>query len=232
MIVASLLAFESRDWPIYLAYFVVALVVLYPPSVEVLPRCSSSASPASRRASASSTSAACRSSCCSLVASSRVRAARTALPARWLARVAAARRSRGAARSGRRRRPVARQFVAEWATFALGLGVRWGVVVAARPAPTPPTATPLAILLAEVVRLRGAGALLSILPIYSDRSLLPLADRERRCAALIAGHAPDRPARADAVRLPHRLRLPERTGSPARRCGRSRRSACTSCCGG
>lgn len=74
--------------------------------------------------------------------------------------------------------------VAEWATFAIGMGVRWWIVEAVT-AGAPTSAEPAAIALAELGG-HAAWGLLSILPVYPDRPLLPLSTEKRGLQAALS----------------------------------------------
>jgi signal transduction histidine kinase len=105
-----------------------------------------------------------------------IRIARSALPAHWLDQVPALRPlalRRDLAGGGSQ---FLAQFAPESATYALGLGTRWAVA-SLLAGPTPPTAAPWAMAAAEACGYAVWGVL-SILPIFPNRTLLPLADRE------------------------------------------------------
>jgi signal transduction histidine kinase len=174
VLLASLLAFQWAHWRIYLVFFGVALALL-PPLVEVLPGLAIGIPSVAAHIGFLYVGG------LPIIALTQVmfllvRAARAVLPARWLERVPRL------ADSFARRDLVGGggqslgQLLPESATYALGLGVRW-VVVSALAGSTPPTAVPWAIAVAEVCGYATWGTL-SILPIYPDRTLLPLADRE------------------------------------------------------
>jgi signal transduction histidine kinase len=174
VIVVSILSFEWARWPVYLAYFAIAMT-LYPPVVRVLPGLVIGI-PSVAAGIGFLYIAGLPIVVLNLLAVLSVRAARTALPATWLERFApladlAARRdlAGGGAQS-------LAQFIPESAIYALGLAVRWGVA-SLLAAPRPPTAAPEAILAGEVCGYAVWGVL-SILPIFPDRPLLPLGDRE------------------------------------------------------
>ncbi len=174
VVLASLLAFERTNWPVYLAYFAIALVV-YPPVVEVLPRLVIGI-PSVAAGLGFLYVGGLPIIVLNLVAVLCIRAARTAVPAQWLARVprlAALAARRDLAGGGVQ---SLAQFVPESATYALGLGVRWAVV-SMLAGPTPPTAAPWAMAAAEACGY-AVWAVLSIVPIYPNHTLLPLADRE------------------------------------------------------
>jgi signal transduction histidine kinase len=168
--VASLLTFRRADWPIYAAY-VLLTVVLYPPFVEVVPGL---ALPIPGLAVtigfvyiAGLPVIALQS--VGFALSGLLRGGPLAL---WWRRVGGA---LGLAVGSRRDGPTAGT-VADWATFALGLGVRWAIVTSLVRHGRP-TSDIAAIALAELVG-ELAWALLSVLPIYSFRSPLAFA-RER-----------------------------------------------------
>lgn len=174
VLVASLLSFEWGRWPVYLAYFGIAML-LYPPVVRVLPGLVIGI-PSVAAGIGFLYIAGLPIVALNLLAVLTIRAARTALPVSWLERVPplaglAARRDLG----GGGAQSLA-QFIPESAIYALGLAVRW-VAASLVAAPSPPTAAPEAILAGEVCGYAVWG-LLSILPIFPDRALLPMADRE------------------------------------------------------
>jgi signal transduction histidine kinase len=74
--------------------------------------------------------------------------------------------------------------VVEWATFAIGLGTRW-LVVRAITGSVGFAAEPAAIAAAELAG-NAAWGLLSILPVYPDRPLLPLSTERRSLRGAIA----------------------------------------------
>jgi signal transduction histidine kinase len=174
VILASLLSFEPASWPVYLAYFAIAMV-LYPPVVQVLPGLVIGV-PSVAAGIGFLYIAGLPIIVLNLVAVLVIRAGRSALPRPWLARVPplaalAARRDLGGGGS-----QLLSEFVPESATYALGLGMRWAVV-SQLAGSTPPSAAPWAMAAAEACGY-AVWAALSILPIYPDRTLLPLADRE------------------------------------------------------
>jgi len=174
VVVASVLAFQWARWPIYLTYFAIAMV-LYPPVVRMLPGLVIGI-PSVAVGIGFLYIGGLPIIALNLLAVLCIRAARAVVPALPLARIRllaalAARRdlAGGGAQS-------VRQFVPESATYALGLGTRWAVA-SLLAAPTAPTAAPGAMAVAELCGY-GVWGVLSILPIYPDRSLLPLDDRE------------------------------------------------------
>jgi signal transduction histidine kinase len=174
VLIASVWAFEWTQWPVYLVYFAIALL-LYPPVVQVLPGLVIGI-PSVAVGVGFLYVGGLPIIVINLVAVFCIRAARAAVPARWVVSMPqlaalAARRDLG----GGGAQSFA-QFVPESATYAIGLAVRWAVVSALAPS-TPPTAALWAILVAEACGYSVWGVL-SILPIYPDRSLLPLGDRE------------------------------------------------------
>ena len=174
VVLASVLAFESARWPIYLAYIGVALL-LYPPVVEVLPGLVIGV-PSVAAGIGFLYIGGLPIIALNLVMLLSIRVVRTRLLARWVAGVpalAAVVARRDLAGGGA---PSLVQFVPESATYALGLGIRW-MVASLLAGPTPPSAAPWAIAVAEACGYVVWG-LLSILPVYPDHTLLPLADRE------------------------------------------------------
>jgi len=173
VLVASLLAFRWEDRGVYLTYFVIALV-LYPPVVEVLPRLVIGI-PSVAAGVGFLYIGGLPIITINLFAVICIRAARTVIPPHWLSRAPALRElaaRRDLAGGGA---PSLAQFVPESATYALGLAARW-VVVSILAESTPPTAAPWAMAAAELCGYMAWG-LLAIMPVYPDRTLLPLGDR-------------------------------------------------------
>src|SRR4030095_728592 len=105
-----------------------------------------------------------------------IRAMRSLVPAGWLdhmpwLRARAARRDLAAGGGS-----CFSEFAPEAATYALGLAARWEVATLLA-GHTRPTDAPWAMAVAEVCGYAVWGVL-SILPIFPNRTLLPLADRE------------------------------------------------------
>ena len=173
VVLCSVLAFEATRWPLYVAYFALALVV-YPPVVEVLPRLVIGI-PSVAVGLGFLYVAGLPVIALNLLCVCCVRAARTVLPTRLakVPKLAALAARRDLAGGGGQ---SLAQFVPESATYALGLGVRW-LVASALAGTAPPSSVPWAIAVAEACGYVTWGAL-SILPIYPDHTLLPLADRE------------------------------------------------------
>lgn len=174
VVLLSLLAFERASWPAYLAYFGIALL-LYPPVVQVLPGLVIGI-PSVAAGIGFLYVLGLPMIALNLLAVICIRAARATLPTHWLNRLPALRAlaaRRDLAGGGAR---FLAEFVPESATYALGLAVRWAVA-SLLAGSTPPTAAPWAMAAAEVCGYAAWGTL-SILPIYPDRSILPLADRE------------------------------------------------------
>lgn len=170
--VASALALRISDWPIY-AVFVLVSLVLYPFLVEVLPGLMLGI-PQLGASIGFVYIGGLPIIVLTLLLPSLARLLHEVLPQRWRARVpllesVVARRDllgggwKTLMRSGG---------LPEWSTFTLGLGVRWWIVSALAPG-VPPTTTPWAIAVAEVGG-QACWGVLSILPIYPDRTLLPL----------------------------------------------------------
>jgi signal transduction histidine kinase len=181
---ASLLALRAADWPIYLVFAGVS-VVLFLPYVEVLPR---AGLPIPEMAATIGFLYIGGAPIIVLrnVAPIVVGALRRALPESWKARVPQLR-----APGSLRRELLELDWsdsrvdtgtVAEWATFTLGLGVRWWIV-SALAGPGHATAHPGAMAFAELGGYACWG-LLSILPIYPDRPILALEPRVGQRAAL------------------------------------------------
>lgn len=170
--VASALAFRFSDWPIYLVFILVSLV-LYPFLVEVLPGLllgfpQLGASIGFLYVGGLPIIA------LTLFLPSLARLLYRVLPqclkasVPLLESVAARRDLLGGgwtilARSGG---------LAEWSTFTLGLGFRWWIVSTLAPG-VQPTASPWAMAVAEIGG-HACWGVLSILPIYPTRTLLPL----------------------------------------------------------
>jgi signal transduction histidine kinase len=180
---ASLLAFRLADWPIYLA-FVLISVVLFLPYVEVLPRLTL---PIPEMAATigflyiGGLPIILLRNLAPLV----TWVARRVLPERWRNRVPqlradAARRELFAV--GWNAAAINAGILAEWSTFVLGLGVRWWVVSMLIPGGAPATHAG-AIAVAEVAGYACWG-LLSILPIYTNGPLLALSSEGRLRTAL------------------------------------------------
>jgi signal transduction histidine kinase len=177
-VLASLWAFESANWRLYLTYFALSLV-LYPPSVEVLPRLvigiPSVAAGIGFLYIAGLPVIALNLFAVLCIRVARAALSRTGLPRFAPLRALAARRDLG----GGGGESLA-QFVPESAMYALGLSARWGV--ASLVAGTSlPGANPWAIAAGEITGYAVWG-LLSIVPTYPDRTLLPLASEGLRGA--------------------------------------------------
>lgn len=173
VIVVSLSTFDAARWPVYLTYLVLGLV-LYPPVVQVLPGLMIGI-PSVAAGIGFLYIAGLPIIVLNLLALIGIRIARGAVPASWQERfpaLASLAARRDLAGGGGK---MFGQLMPESAIYALGLGARW-LVVSRLAAPGPPTAAPLAILAAEVCGYAVWGAL-SILPIFPDRTLLPMADR-------------------------------------------------------
>jgi signal transduction histidine kinase len=174
VLMASVWAFEWERWPVYLTYCGIAMV-LYPPVVRMLPGLVIGI-PSVAAGIGFLYIAGLPIITLNLLAVLFIRAARARLPERWLARrplldqLAARRDLAGGGAQ------TLSQFASESATYAIGLGARWAVA-STLATPGEPTAAPWAMATAEVCGYTVWGVL-SILPIYPDRSLLPLDDRE------------------------------------------------------
>jgi signal transduction histidine kinase len=175
----SVSAFRLVDWPIYVTYLLVQVVLFYP-SVEVLPGVTLGIP------QITATIGFLYVGGLPIILLTEVppvlsRVLRAALPAPWKERAQrlalATRRDLlgGGAEFGAR-------LLGEMATFMLGLGVRWWIVRTLAP-PLEPAAAPWAIAVAEIGG-QVAWGLLAILPIYPDRPLLPLSLPGGRRAAL------------------------------------------------
>jgi signal transduction histidine kinase len=174
VILVSLSTFEAARWPVYLTYLALALV-LYPPVVQVLPGLTIGI-PSVAAGIGFLYIAGLPIIVVNLVALIAIRVARGAVPASWQERfpaLASLAARRDLAGGGDK---VVGQLMPEIAIYSLGLGARW-LVVLLLAAPGPPTAAPLAILAAEMCGYAVWGGL-AILPIFPDRTLLPMADRE------------------------------------------------------
>ena len=170
---ASVFAFQREDWPIYVTFMLVYLLVYFP-SVEVLPGL---VLPVSNIAVALGFLYICGLPIIFLRGI-------TPFLAQPLGRVLAnlsdarrrdlATRGAGPALSGIPKVGIAANldFTTEWATFAIGLATRWWIVRALIPVGSP-TANLWAIGVAELGGY-AVWAVLSILPIFADRTLLPL----------------------------------------------------------
>jgi len=175
VLLSSLPALRLEDRPLY-AVFLAITVVLYLPSVEVMPRVTIGI-PHLASTIGFVYIGGWPVIVLAVLAPGLVRFLRELLPERWQERT-----PQVAHLVARRRILVAgaestSQLLAEQATFALGLAVRLSVA-SALAAPRPVTAVPWAIAVAELIGYLCWGVL-SILPIYPDRTLLPLAGAGR-----------------------------------------------------
>jgi signal transduction histidine kinase len=167
VMVLALAEIKVSDWPIYAAYALLT-IVLYSPEVEVLPRV---ALPIPQLAVTLGFL---------YIGGPPIIVLQIALPyfLRPLSRAvpwAWARRNWQSARgilAGHWNGATRSITIAEWATFTLGLGIRCWIVSALVPEGWP-IASPAAIAVAELGGHLCWG-LLAILPIYPDRTLLPL----------------------------------------------------------
>src|SRR5262245_25335816 len=119
VLIASLLAFRWADWPIYLAYFALALI-LYPPVVEVMPRLVIGI-PSVAAGVGFLYIGGLPIIALNLLAVTCIRVSRSAIPSQWLAGVPALRAlvaRRDLAGGGAQ---SLAQFVPESATYAVGL---------------------------------------------------------------------------------------------------------------
>jgi signal transduction histidine kinase len=160
--VASLLAFRRGDWSIY-AVFLLVSVVLYLPYVEVLPRLILGI-PQMASTIGFLYIGGLPILVLALVAPVLTGSLRGVLPERWKARVPQL--------EGFLARREGTRLFAEQSTFILGLAFRWWIVSVLAPH-VEPTAALWAIAVAEISGHHLWG-LLAILPIYPERTLLPL----------------------------------------------------------
>jgi signal transduction histidine kinase len=174
--IVSLLAFRRADWPIYVAYVLLA-TVLYPPYVEVVPRLTLPI-PGLAVTIGFLYIGGLPIIVLQSVAFTIAELASHGPLARWWTRTTGALGlAVGGTSDGR-----GAGTIADWATFALGLAVRWWIASALVPAGRPASDI-AAIALAEVGG-EVSWALLSVLPIYSFRSPLAFA-RERGVGPLM-----------------------------------------------
>ncbi len=184
---ASLLAFRIADWPIYVVFLLVA-VILFLPYVEVLPTV---ALPIPEMAATIGFLYIGGLPIVILrnLAPILTRLLRSVLPERWKQRLP---QLQSEAPSVRRElfteglgadAAVNATVAAEWATFTLGLGVRWWIVSTLVPHAVP-ASNPGAMVVAEAGGYACWGAL-ALLPIYPDRPLVALSAEGGLRAALI-----------------------------------------------
>jgi signal transduction histidine kinase len=184
---AGVLAFRAADWPVYLVFLLVS-VVLFLPYVEVLPTV---ALPIPETAATIGFLYIGGLPIIVLrnVAPILTRFLHLVLPERWKQRLPQLRAEAAAAPSEvftavlRAEPGVSAAVAAEWATFALGLGVRWWIVSILVPH-TLPASDPGAMVVAEAGGYACWG-LLSLLPIYPDRPMVQLSAESGSRAALI-----------------------------------------------
>jgi signal transduction histidine kinase len=184
---ASVVAFRAADWPIYLVFLLVS-VVLFLPYVEVLPTV---ALPIPEMAATIGFLYIGGLPIIMLrnVAPILTRFLRWALPERWKQRLPQLRAEAAAVRRELFTEAlgadpaVSATVAAEWATFALGLGVRWWIVSSLVPHALP-ASDPGAMMVAETGGYACWG-LLSLLPIYPDRPMVALSAEGGSRAALI-----------------------------------------------
>lgn len=174
VMVAGILSFRLADWPIYLVFLGVSLA-LFLPYVEVLPRV---ALPIPEMAATIGFLYIGGLPILVLrnIAPVITRWLRWGLPERWKERLPQLRADRAAIRrelfadSWRGNAERDGGTFAEWATFTLGLGVRWCIVAALIPDGVAAN-HPAAIVVGELGGYASWGVL-AILPIYPDRPLL------------------------------------------------------------
>lgn len=174
VIVASVLRFQLADWPIYVTYFAL-LMVLFSPTVEVLPRLALGV-PEMATTLGFLYIGGLPIIVLRILVPIVIRATLAIMPERWKQGLPHPRNDVGPARrdlfSSTWGTGARIGTIAEWATDALGLGVRWWIASALVP-DSPPVTEAAAIAAAELGGYVCWG-LLSILPIYPDRTLLPL----------------------------------------------------------
>jgi signal transduction histidine kinase len=174
VMLAGMLAFDPAQWPVYAAYLALAFV-LYPPVVRMLPGLVIGI-PSVAVSIGFLYVAGLPIVILNLAIVLAIRAMRSLVPAGWLdhmpwLRAIAARRDLAAGGGS-----FFSEFAPEAATYALGLAARWEVATLLA-GHTRPTDAPWAMAVAEVCGYAVWGVL-SILPIFPNRTLLPLADRE------------------------------------------------------
>lgn len=166
VVITSMLAFRLADWRVY-AVFLLVQAVLFLPAVDVLPGVTIGIPQVTSTIAFLYIGGPPIIVLCQLLpVCLRLLRVRGTLPARWQQRLAARRDllAGGAALNTR--------LFTEMSTFVLGLGVRWWIVSTLTPR-LEPTTFPWAIGVAEVCG-QSVWGLLAILPIYPDRTLLPL----------------------------------------------------------
>jgi signal transduction histidine kinase len=174
---ASLLAFRFDHWPIYLTFLLIS-GLLFRPAVEVLPRLSLPI-PEMAAIIGFLYIGGLPIAVLQILAPWLAGALDLLLPESWRRRMLALRQPASPERRellfhGWRFPSAVRSVIlAEQATFALGLGIRWAVVSALTEGGPPATADPGALAIAELAGYAAWG-LLSLLPIFPDRSLIPL----------------------------------------------------------
>jgi signal transduction histidine kinase len=174
VVCCSVLAMRWADWPAYLTYLGIAML-LYPPVVHVLPGLVIGI-PSVAAGLGFLYIVGLPIITLNLAAVVFIRIVRSALPEGWLARVPplrslAARRDLGGGGG-----PDLVQFVPESAMYAIGLGARW-TTASLLAGTSAPSAAPWAMAGAELCGYVVWGVL-AVLPLYPDRTLLPLTDRE------------------------------------------------------
>lgn len=180
LMVASLLAFRAADLPIYLVFLFVSLV-LFQPSVEVLPTV---ALPIPEMAATIAFLYIGGLPIIVLfnVAPILTRVLRRELPEHLKEGIPQLRSAVLTARRELFSQATGVGIGAEWAAFALGLGIRWWIVSWLVPNALPPT-NPGAILVAEAGGY-ACWSLLGSLPIYPDRPLVAMPSEGKLRAAL------------------------------------------------
>jgi signal transduction histidine kinase len=175
---ASVVTFRSEDWPIYAA-FVVLSIALFQPWVEVLPGLGMPM-PTLALTIGFLYIAGPPIIVLRVATPLALRLLRTVLPERWKPWVPEMIGGAGELVAGRMAGRPVREFdvvAAEWAVFAIGLGVRWGIAAYLIPEGRP-SSSPLAILLGEIGGYAWWG-MLAALPLYSFRPW-PAAHAEAR----------------------------------------------------
>ncbi len=184
VLVASILQFRLADWPVYVVFLLLS-GVLFLPSVEVLPRLALPI-PALAVIIGFLYIAGMPVIVLQMFRPVVPWLLRRLLPAGWKDRIPQLRAEALVARRDLLidglQAGAGSTTVTEYATFVLGLGVRWWIVAALAPDGLPVTSAP-AIAVAELGGYACWG-LLSILSVYPDRSLIPLSSEESHRTAM------------------------------------------------
>ncbi len=188
VVVAGLVGFRAADWPVYLVYFLLSIVMVIP-HVKVLPGLAL-AIPDLATTIGFLYIGGLPLITIRIFTPILVRSVFTVRPKRWEQRWPLVRAAARAVRQGlfwERWEFEASGMpggFTEWGTTAIGLGVRW-LIVTALAGGELPAANPGAIAVAELGGYVSWG-LLALLPIYPDRGLLPLSTETGGLRAALA----------------------------------------------